>query len=132
MKVERPRIVVLDNEKTMREILTTQLTEQGYQVFPFENKGEALEWIVDIDPDLIISDLNSPGVTGYEFLSEIRGDPRTKEMPVLFLTGFNDIKNRIAAFDLGADDYVSKTSACRLEYLLTVVKRTLKKKRDRK
>jgi DNA-binding response OmpR family regulator len=108
--------------------LTAILTEHGYHAVPFEGKLEALEWIEDIKPDLIISDLNSPQINGFEFLKRIRENPRTHHIPVIFFTGFDSRENRIAAFALGANDYLPKSLKFDSHYLFTIIDRTLGRK----
>ena len=125
---DRPRIVLLDNEDTIRQILVQLLSGRGYQVYPFASKTEGLEWIVEIDPDLIISDLNSPGMTGFEFLTRIRENPATKDIPFVFYSGFDSRENRLSAFELGADDYLSKNPSFISHYLFTVIERNLRKR----
>ena len=128
MKEAAIRIVLLDDEETLRSVMTQVLTEQGYHVFPFESKLEALEWIEDIEPALVISDLNSPKMDGFQFLQRLRENARTRNVPVIFFTGFNSLENRIAAFELGAEDFLPKSIQFDSHYLFTIVERALRKR----
>lgn len=118
-----PTILVVDDEDALRDILARELTAEGYIGVAIEDKAEAYEWCIQNQPDLIISDINSPGLKGFEFLRLLKANPFTKHISFIFLTGFADLKNAIESKKMGADDFVSKPYD--LLELLNTVKRVL-------
>jgi two-component system KDP operon response regulator KdpE len=99
------RILVVDDEKSIRSLLRASLSAYGYAVFEAVNGKEALAESVGVHPDAIILDLGLPDMDGREFIARIR--KRTKT-PIIILSVRDDPLEKIAALDAGADDYLSK------------------------
>ncbi len=99
------RILIVDDEKTIRRFLKTALVSYGYTVFEAANGLEALENSVSCHPDAIILDLGLPDKDGLEILREIR--QRTKT-PIVILSVREQETDKIKALDAGADDYLTK------------------------
>ena len=99
------KILVVDDEPQIRRLLRTTLTASGYQVSDARTGEEALEKFRDYLPDLVIMDLNMPGMGGLDACREIRIG---SDVPIIILTVRNTENEKVEALDAGADDYVSK------------------------
>jgi two-component system KDP operon response regulator KdpE len=99
------RILVVDDEKSIRSFLKTSLSAYGYGVFEATKGKEALTESVSCHPDIIILDLGLPDMDGREVITRIR--KRTKT-PIIILSVRDDPLEKIAALDAGADDYLTK------------------------
>lgn len=101
----KQRILVADDEASIRRILETRLKMQGYEVVTAEDGEEAVEVYNKSNPDLVILDVMMPKMDGYGVTREIR---RTSDVPIIILTALGDVSERITGLELGADDYVIK------------------------
>ena len=101
-------ILVVDDEAEIGQLFSYSLGRQGYEVVVARNGPEAFELIRKRTPDLIILDLMMPGMDGYEILRRVRNNSETRLVPVVVLTARTDTKNKIVAFENGADQYVCK------------------------
>jgi CheY-like chemotaxis protein len=108
MRPRRPRVLIVDDEPTMLEILRETLEAEHYEVFTAANGEEALGRVYRDFPDLVLTDLRMPVMDGLELLRRLRGDLSTCQIPVVFLTVVGDMKSELQALDLGADDYIGK------------------------
>jgi two-component system, OmpR family, KDP operon response regulator KdpE len=99
------RILVVDDEKSIRSFLKTSLSAHGYSVFEAASGKEALTESVEAHPDAIILDLGLPDIDGKEVIARIR--KRTKT-PIIILSVRDDPAEKISALDAGADDYLTK------------------------
>jgi DNA-binding response OmpR family regulator len=103
---EKKRILVVDDENSLRAALSTLLKEQGYDVSSAEDGDVAIEMLSSRSFDLILLDLKMPNVDGHEVLRFVKDkDPETK---VIMLTGFADLKNALDSKGLGADNFIAK------------------------
>ncbi len=117
------RILIVDDEKTIRRFLKTALVSYGYMVFEAANGLEALENSVSCHPDGIILDLGLPDKDGLEIIKEIRARTKT---PIVILSVREQETDKIKALDAGADDYLTKPfSAAELLARLRAVMRRL-------
>jgi two-component system, OmpR family, KDP operon response regulator KdpE len=105
MSAGAPTILVVDDEPPIRKLLRMGLTSQGYEVLDAPNGKTALE-LMTKKPDLVILDLGLPDIDGLELLRRIRF--RDGSLPVVVLSSRGDEAGKVAALDLGADDYVTK------------------------
>lgn len=99
------RILVVDDEPQIRRVLRVSLTAQGYEVFDAKTGEEALDAIRAQRFDLVLLDVNMPGMGGLETCREIRN---TSEVAIIMLTVRNSEADKVAALDAGADDYITK------------------------
>ena len=99
------RVLVIDDEPPIRKLLRMGLTAQGYQVLEAPNAKAAIE-LLEQRPDLVILDLGLPDVQGFDLLRTIRA--RNEQVPIVVLSSRGDEAAKVAALDLGADDYVTK------------------------
>jgi two-component system, OmpR family, KDP operon response regulator KdpE len=120
--VKSANILVVDDEPQIRRVLRSTLTSRGYTISDAKSGEEALEAIRKERPDLILLDINMPGMGGIETCREIR---RTYETPIIMLTVRNAERDKVAALDAGADDYVVKPFG--IEELLARVRAALRR-----
>ncbi len=99
------RIIVVEDEDPIREMLTIYLNEAGYEVKGYSNGIDALSDFDDFKPHLAVLDISMPGISGLQVLEEIRD---VSEIPVIMVTALAAEPDRLKGFDKGADDYVSK------------------------
>ena len=102
----RQKILVADDEASIRRILETRLKMVGYDVVTAEDGEEAVEVFNKTNPDLVVLDVMMPKLDGYGLLKELRS--RGMDTPVLFLTSKDAIEDRVKGLDMGADDYMIK------------------------
>lgn len=108
MKKSKIKILVVDDEPDILEILTFNLSAQGYQVYTASNGKKALKVADEILPHLIILDVMMPVMDGIETCERLRMDKRFKNTLIMFLSARGEDYSHVAAFDAGADDYVTK------------------------
>ncbi|HXM90593.1 MAG TPA: response regulator, partial [Candidatus Dormibacteraeota bacterium] len=94
-------ILVVDDEPQIRRVLRTTLTAEGYTIIEARDGTEAFEKVRDAKPDLILLDMNMPGVDGLQTCREIR---TSSEVPIIMLTVRSAEKDKVRALDAGADD----------------------------
>lgn len=99
------RILVVDDEPQIRRVLRTTLSAQGYEVFDAKTGEEALLAIRDQRFDLVLLDMNMPGMGGLQTCREIRGG---SDVAIIMLTVRNSEQDKVTALDAGADDYITK------------------------
>lgn len=99
------KILVVDDERSIRQILETRLSIRGYTIVLAANGEEALSLFHKEQPNLVILDIMLPKIDGYEVCSEIR---KESQVPIIMLTALGDISDRVLGLELGADDYVIK------------------------
>jgi two-component system KDP operon response regulator KdpE len=99
------KILVVDDEPPIRKLLRMGLASQGYEVIEAHNGKVAIEALSE-EPDLVILDLGLPDIDGLELLERIR--QREQSIPIVVLSSRGDEAGKVAALDLGADDYVTK------------------------
>ncbi|MFZ4398969.1 MAG: response regulator transcription factor [Bacteroidales bacterium] len=101
-------ILIIDDEKSIRFVLENTLKDE-FNVMSFPDGKEGLSYLENGNiPDLIISDLDMPGINGFAFLEKIRHSGFFDNIPVIILSGNDESKDKIKCFEMGADDYVSK------------------------
>lgn len=103
-----PQLLLVDDEPGLREAVQAYLEDSGFSVEVASNARDAWEWLQKHSPDLVISDLMMPQVDGYQFLKQMREDPRFKALPVVFLTARGMKSDRIAGYQAGCDAYLPK------------------------
>lgn len=99
------KILVVDDDKNILELVSIHLTQSGYQVIKARNGLEALEIMQNQFPDLAIVDVMMPGIDGFELTKKIRDD---QEMPVLIMTSKGELEDKEQGFLAGSDDYIVK------------------------
>jgi len=102
------KILVIDDEEWLREMIQLALRQKGYDVVEAENGEVGIEKARKILPDLVLCDVNMEKVDGYLTLSSLRGDPTTAAIPFILMTGLADNAGMRHGMELGADDYLPK------------------------
>jgi len=115
-------ILVVDDEPQIRRVLRATLSTHGYEIAEAKTGEEALEWMRKELPDLVLLDMNMPGMGGVEACREIR---RASDAPIIMLTVRNAERDKVAALDAGADDYVVKPFG--IEELLARIRAALRR-----
>jgi len=101
-------ILVVEDEPAIQELIAVNLEHAGHQVLRAGSVAEAEVLIRDALPDLVLLDWMLPGRPGAAFARELRGDQRTRDIPIIMLTARAQEQDKIAGLDAGADDYVTK------------------------
>ncbi len=101
-------VLLVDDEDQLRRVMRDLLERDGYEVAEAADGVEALDQVDRHAPDIIVLDLNLPGLDGYGVLSHLRSRPATEDIPVVVLTAHGDEDAEVRVFELGADDYLSK------------------------
>ncbi len=102
------KLLLVDDEPGVRESVQAYLEDSGYQVQVASNAKDAWDMLQHQLPDLVISDLMMPQVDGYQFLQQLREDPKFVALPVVFLTARGMKSDRITGYQAGCDAYLSK------------------------
>ena len=126
MQKEKIKILIVDDEPDILEILKLNLQSEGYKVSTAENGKKALKKADKINPDLIVLDLMMPIMDGIETCERLRLDSRYKNTLIMFLTARAEDYSQIAALDVGADDYITKPVKPRV--FLSKIKSLLRRK----
>ncbi|MDD5224138.1 MAG: response regulator [bacterium] len=101
-------VIVVDDEEANLKVLARILKIQGHRVRPISEGQMALASARSDPPDLVILDINMPGMNGYEVCREMKEDERLKDIPVLFLSGMGGVEDKVEAFRAGGVDYITK------------------------
>jgi type II secretory ATPase GspE/PulE/Tfp pilus assembly ATPase PilB-like protein/CheY-like chemotaxis protein len=104
----RAGVLLVDDEDQLRRVMKDLLEREGYRVAEARDGVEALDEVDRFAPDVIVLDLNLPGMDGYTVLSQLRSRPATQQVPVIVLTAKGDEDNEVRVFELGADDFLTK------------------------
>jgi len=102
------KVLLVDDEDSLRKVIKELLERDGYVVAEARDGAQALDQIDRVGPDVIVLDLNMPGLDGYGVLSHLRSRPATADIPVIVLTAKGDEDNEVRVFELGADDFLTK------------------------
>src|SRR5262245_10498703 len=108
LTAERHSVLVVDDSSVLRSILKEELEAEGFVVHLAENGDRGLELARDQRPDVVLLDLMQPEQRGYEVCRELKSDDALNHIPVLILSSRNELKDKLAGFESGADDYLTK------------------------
>jgi len=116
------RVLVVDDEEMIRKFLRIHLSKWGFEVREAGDGMQAVEELSNDDFDLLICDIMMPTMDGWQVLKEVKSNPRTKDMPVIFLTAKDRAADIVKGYELGVDYYITKpfTKAQLLEGLKLV------------
>jgi len=103
-----PRILVVDDNAEMVELMRELLVSRGYDVFAVRNVEAAEVEVHRHTPDLILSDVIMPGRSGYELCRQLKSNPTTRLIPFVLITGLSDRENKVKGIEAGADDFLNK------------------------
>ena len=102
------QLVLVDDEPGLRDAVQAYLEDSGYTVHTASNAREGWDTVQKVMPDLVITDIMMPQVSGYDFLKQLREDVRFETLPVVFLTARGMTKDRIQGYTAGCDAYLPK------------------------
>ena len=106
--MKRRKILVVDDEEHVREMIELRLTRFGFQVLHASTGEEALEMTEREMPALVLLDVMLPGVDGFQVCAQLKDNDATRDIPVMMLTAKGEAKDIVRAFDAGAVDYTVK------------------------
>jgi two-component system alkaline phosphatase synthesis response regulator PhoP len=110
----KTRILVVEDEEDLRDIIIYNLEREGYQTIGVETGEQGLEQAIAIKPDLIILDLMLPGMNGMDVCRHIRRNADTQAIPVIMVSAKGEEADIVSGLELGADDYVTKPFSPRI------------------
>ena len=105
---ERPRILIVEPNRTNLGVMARRLSEQCYRVSTADSGGSAIAELYRLPIDLVLAELDMPGMTGAELARAIRGEVQWNDIPIMLITGRSDPKGAIRAYESGADDVILK------------------------
>lgn len=119
------KILVVDDEEHIAELISYNLTSNGYKVITANDGNDAVKLAVEEKPNLILLDLMIPGKDGYDVCKDIRSNSEVRNTPIIMLTAKSEELDKILGLELGADDYITKPFSVR--ELLARVKAVLRR-----
>ncbi|HFQ14614.1 MAG TPA: phosphate regulon transcriptional regulatory protein PhoB [Gammaproteobacteria bacterium] len=105
---KNPRILVVEDEQAIREMLAFTLRRAEFEVLEAGDTREATEILAGTRPDLLLLDWMLPGISGVDFARRLRREEATRELPIIMLTARGEEESKLKGFAVGADDYVTK------------------------
>ena len=108
LKLIKANILIVDDNPVNLRLLVQILTAKGYKVRPVPNGKLAISTSQASPPDLILLDINMPHMDGYEVCQKLKADPQTADIPVIFISAYNNAIDKVKAFEVGGVDYISK------------------------
>lgn len=122
------KILIIDDEQDIREIISYNLSREGFEVDSAEDGPSGLKKVDSFQPDLIFLDMMMPGMDGVEVCNTIRQNTRNKDIIICFLSARSEDYSQVAGLESGADDYLSKPVSPRV--LVSKVKSLLRRKSE--
>lgn len=107
-KIPKGNILVVDDKPDNLRLLSSLLSQQGYKVRSVINGEMALTACNAAPPDILLLDINMPGMNGYKVCQELKANEKTKDIPVIFISALDDVLDKVEAFALGGADYIIK------------------------
>src|SRR4051794_13765334 len=104
----RPRVLVVEDDSANRALLSHLLNRAGYEAIVIADGRDGLRAAIEDEPDLLLLDVELPGINGFDICRALRADPRTVALPIILLTGRGAIGDLVAGLDAGADDFLRK------------------------
>jgi signal transduction histidine kinase len=101
-------ILIVDDTPDNLRLLSTMLAEQNYDVRSVRSGSAALMGVQGQPPDLILLDINMPGMNGYEVCQRLKENPDSRDIPVIFISALNEVFDKVKGFSVGGVDYISK------------------------
>jgi diguanylate cyclase (GGDEF)-like protein len=101
-------ILIVDDTPTNLDVMSETLTAAGFEVAIALDGERAIKQVQKIEPDLILLDVRMPGIDGFETCKILKNNPKTQNIPVIFMTALSDINSKVKALELGAVDYITK------------------------
>ena len=125
---ERPRILVVEPNRTNLGVMARRLSEAGYRVTTADNGEAAIAELYRLPIELVLAELNMPRMSGAELARAIRGEVQWNDIPVMLITGKSDPKGAVRAYESGADDVILKPF--HFEVLIARIQRRIERARS--
>jgi diguanylate cyclase (GGDEF)-like protein len=106
--MSKANILIVDDTPDNLRLLSTRLTERGYQVQSPSDGSMAIAKAQVTPPDLILLDIKMPDMDGYEVCQKLKADPHTREIPIIFISALDEVLDKVRAFQVGGVDYITK------------------------
>jgi DNA-binding response OmpR family regulator len=125
-------LLFVDDNEDMRHMVRDLLESSGHEIALAADGPSALEAVRSREPDLLILDLNMPGLSGYDVCRAVKTNPGTSRVPVLMLTAQSSVEHKLEGFEAGADDYLPKPFDAReLRARVSALLRLVRREADR-
>ena len=108
MSETKQKILIVEDDPDVAEMLTAYFRSQEYEVFTVNWGEDGVRSAVQVSPELVILDIRLPDIDGYEVATRLRRDRRTADIPIIFLTEKRDRSDKLQGLEIGADDYITK------------------------
>jgi len=108
MAETKPKILIVEDDPDVAEMLTAYFRSQEYDVFAVNWGEDGVRSSLQVNPDIAILDIRLPDIDGYEVARRMRSDRRTADIPIIFLTEKRDRADKLQGLEIGADDYITK------------------------
>jgi two-component system response regulator MprA len=122
-----PKVLIIEDEENIVELIKLGLKYEGFQVEACADGIESVAAAQRLNPNLVILDLGLPSIDGLEVCRRLRGNPTTRDLPILMLTAKDDVRDKIIGLETGADDYLTKPFS--FEELLARIHAILRRQR---
>jgi DNA-binding response OmpR family regulator len=125
---ERPRILIVEPNRTNLGVMARRLSEAGFRVTTADNGASAIAELYRLPIDLVLAELNMPRMSGAELARAIRGEVQWNDVPVMLITGKSEPKGAVRAYEAGADDVILKPF--HFEVLIARIERRIERARN--
>jgi CheY-like chemotaxis protein/MinD-like ATPase involved in chromosome partitioning or flagellar assembly len=124
-------LLIVDDDVDTLRLVGLMLQRQGYTILTANNGQQAINMVVEEQPDLILLDVMMPGMDGYEVTRHLRGDPNTADIPIIMFTAKTQLDDKVTGFEAGADDYLTKPTQPRelFAHVKAVLARSMKSRK---
>ena len=109
-KTNPGNILIIDDEIANLKLLKELLSHEGYQVRPADHPQVAIDSALTQPPALILLDVRMPDMDGFEVCKRLKQDERTRDIPIIFISALQDVKDKVRGFNVGGVDFISKHS----------------------
>ena len=103
-----PKVLIIDDSIDVHRLLTARLRNEAFEIVNASSGRDGLQMALECEPSIILLDIDMPEMDGFQVLRKLKENPATANIPVLVLSGLTDSQDKVAAFDLGAIDYITK------------------------
>lgn len=127
------KILVVDDDQNIRRLVSFNLTQSNHEIILAKDGSEGYKLAIKEQPDLILLDIMMPIMNGYQTCEKLKNDPATKDIPVFMLSAKGQMTDLDDAFNLGADDYITKPfDVEKLEFSINYKLKTLEQRKKKK
>ena len=115
---EIAKVLIVDDVETNRFVLRDIISDMGYLPILASNGLQAIKLVSHMKPQLIILDIAMPDMDGYEVCQQLKANVDTREIPVIFISAFDNPDDVVRGFEVGGSDYITKPFICILSYMM--------------